>query len=142
MWVGSDKLLDEILSGQPHGTIDILDVFADREELPSDSTWRRDEIRRRLEVRLRELQPPEGQRLILRVKSVGLLSRYEVGLEPFFDFFGLSRTMAILCVERESPDLKWPVHLERGIAWQPDGLVRYLTARLADPNKVFREQGK
>lgn len=139
VWVGREPGLDTAIAGQPQSTFDVLDVLDEDEPLPSEDEERRAMFEKRLEKRLLELRPTGPSRLILRVRNAALLARYGVSLQCFFDHFGSSQTMVILCVEGATKPANWQTHLDQQVDYNPDGIVRYLASCLPDSSRVFRE---
>ncbi len=60
----------------------------------------RAELQRNLRKQLRELTPGTGSRLVLLVRSAGLLARYQAGVQDFYQWFCHDFAMAILLVDR------------------------------------------
>ena len=139
VWVGREQGLDTTIAGQPQTTFDVLELLDEDEPLPSEAEERRALLEKRLEKRLLELRPAGPGRLILRVRNAALLARYGISLQDFFDYFGSSQTMVILCVDGATPSAKWQTHLEQQVDYNPDGIVRYLASCLPDSSRVFRE---
>jgi hypothetical protein len=140
LWVGRRPKLEALLDGKPVEWFDILDLFDEDEPLPADDEDRRDEIERRLAVRLMGLRPSGSDRRILCVLNAAILARWKVSLQPFFEFFGGSRTMVVLTMDGAFPAGRWQTHLEQRVEYQPDGTRRYLASCLADPTQVYAEQ--
>jgi len=140
LWVGRRPKLETLLDGKPVQWLDMLDLFDEDETLPVDDDERRDEIERRLAERLMALRPTGGGRSILCVSNAAVLARWKVSLQPFFEFFGGSRTMAILTLDGAMSAGRWQPQLESQLEYQPDGTRRYLTSCLADPTQVYAEQ--
>jgi len=82
MWMGTEKDLQQALGAAKYSTLDLLDLF-DLGSLPVDDESTRDQLRDRLRERLRAVQRGPDNRVILVVKSIGLLARYNVGLRLF-----------------------------------------------------------
>ena len=67
------------------------------------------------------MQPKDGQRCILVVKSAGLLVRYNLGLREFFNWFCCDRAMVVLLVEAVPEKIRLPI----GIECRPQLIVEY-----------------
>ena len=139
LWKGREQKLKALLEGRPQKVFDILDLCDEDESLPSDDDERRDLLEQRLESALQRLRPVGVERVILLVKNAAILARWKVSLQPFFDYFGGSRTMVILCLDGSMPAGKWPIHLEQQLEYDPQGTTRYLTSCLADASLVYSE---
>jgi hypothetical protein len=108
MWIGSEKTLQQALGSAKTLTIDLLDLF-DLDNLPSDDASTRDQLRDRLRDKLRAIQHGPDNRVILVVKSIGLLARYNVGLTVFYDWFIGDFTMAVLLLDGGTEKVDWPL---------------------------------
>jgi hypothetical protein len=107
MWVGSEKDLQQALGAAKYSTLDLLDLF-DLGSLPVDDESTRDQLRDRLRERLRAVQRGPDNRVILVVKSIGLLARYNVGLKAFYDWFIGDFTMVVLLLDVGTEKMDWP----------------------------------
>lgn len=107
LWAGSQKSLQEALSTDTFITLDLLDLF-DPANLPIDDDATRDQLRDRLRSHLKKIHPGPDNRVILVVKSIGLLARYGVGLTLFYDWFVGSFTLVILLLEGGPETTEWP----------------------------------
>ncbi len=125
LWHGSEKSLLEALASTKHVTLNLLDLF-DVNKLPIDDDETKDELRERLRQRLRAIPKGPGNRTVLVVKSIGLLTRYNVGLKEFYDWFIGSYTLVVLLLEGVVEGTEWPDE------------VRYEAKRLYD---YFAEPG-
>jgi hypothetical protein len=85
----------------------LLDLF-DPSNLPPDEDATKDQLRDRLRTRLKEIHPGPDNRVILIVKSIGLLARYGAGLTMFYDWFAGSFTLVILLLEAGQETTEWP----------------------------------
>jgi hypothetical protein len=100
LWIGSEGKLRELLGAAPHTALDLLDLF-DPDRLPMDADETRTDLQRNLRAWLRGHAPGSSSRLILLVRSVGLLARYRVPLNDFYDWFCHDFAMVVLLL----PDL-------------------------------------
>ncbi len=107
LWLGSEKTLEEALGAAKRISLDLLDLF-DPGSLPADEDSTRDQLRDRLRERLRAIQRGPDNRVILVVKSIGLLARYKAGLKDFYDWFIGDFAMAILLLEGGTEKMDWP----------------------------------
>lgn len=107
MWVGSEKALQQALGFAKSLTMDLLDLF-DLDNLPADDASTRDQLRDRLRDKLRAIQHGPDNRVILVVKSIGLLVRYNVGLTAFYDWFIGDFTMTVLLLDGGTEKVDWP----------------------------------
>jgi hypothetical protein len=107
LWAGSEKSLQQALGTDKFIVLDLLDLF-DPSNLPLDEDATRDQLRDRLRSRLKEFHPGPDNRVILVVKSIGLLARYSVGLTMFYDWFVGSFTLVILLLEGGQETTDWP----------------------------------
>lgn len=107
MWVGSEKDLYEALGAAKSLTFDLLDLF-DPENLPPDEEATGQLLRDKLPQHLRAIPRGPNDRVILIVKSIGLLARYNVGLKAFYDWFIGDFTMVILLLEGGIETVAWP----------------------------------
>ena len=62
----------------------------------------------RLRQRLKSMPKGPDNRTVLVVKSIGLLARYRVGLNDFYDWFIGSHTVVILLLEVAEDKTEWP----------------------------------
>lgn len=107
MWVGSEKTLHQALGSAKCVVLDLLDLF-DLGNLPADDESTRDQLRDRLRDKLRAIQRGPDNRVILVVKSIGLLARYNVGLTAFYDWFIGDFTMVVLLLDGGTEKVDWP----------------------------------
>ena len=126
IWVGSLASLQDLISGSGQTIdvkqIDLLDLISEHSIPDSD-----EELGRTLKGQLRsELQKQRSSstdRRILLVQSTALLSRYDVGLKEFFDWFVGDHAMVILLLDGIPSSTK-PLPLE--IEIRPKGLIEKL----------------
>jgi hypothetical protein len=107
LWLGAEKSLLAALGANKYVTLDLLDLFQS-ENLPIDDEATKDELRRELRERLRNVPKGPDNRTVLVVKSIGLLARYETGLKEFYDWFVGSHTLVVLLMEDVPEKSHWP----------------------------------
>ena len=107
VWVGTDKSLIQSFGSARYVVLDLLDLF-DLERLPVDDEETREQLHNKLRDRLKEIPRGPDTRTILVVKSIGLLARYNVGLNAFYDWFIGSFTMVILLLDGGVEKVEWP----------------------------------
>ena len=122
MWVDNEKALQQALGSAKSLTIDLLDLF-DLDNLPADDESTRDQLRDRLRDKLRAIPHGPDNRVILVVKSIGLLARYNVGLNAFYDWFIGDFTMAVLLLNGGSEKVDWPDE----VRCESNRLLRYFS---------------
>jgi hypothetical protein len=122
LWAGSEKSLQQALGTEKFIILDLLDLF-DPSNLPLDDDDTRDQLRDRLRSRLKEIHPGPDNRVILVVKSIGLLARYSVGLTMFYDWFVGSFTLVILLLEGGEETTDWPEE----VRCESSRLVKYFS---------------
>jgi hypothetical protein len=107
MWLGSEKSLIGALGSAKHTVLDLLDLFQ-FDKLPPDDDSTKDAIQGQLRQRLRAMPKGPDNRTILVVKSIGLLARYKVGLNDFYNWFIGSHTLVALLLEGSTEKFDWP----------------------------------
>ena len=107
MWMGTEKALQQALGPGKTVILDLLDLF-DLGNLPADDESTRDQLRDRLRDKLRAIQRGPDNRVILVVKSIGLLARYHIGLTAFYDWFIGDFTMVVLLLDGGTEKADWP----------------------------------
>jgi hypothetical protein len=122
LWAGSEKSLQQALGGAKSIVLDLLDLF-DPSNLPPDEDATRDQLRNRLRDRLKDIQHGPHSRVILVVKSVGLLARYSLGLTVFYDWIIGSFAAVILLLEDTMEKIEWPEE----VRCESDRLLRYFS---------------
>ena len=122
LWVGPEKSLLESIGSVKVQTLDLLDLF-DEANLPMDEDETRLQLRHALQAKLRSIPASADNRTVLIVKSIGLLARYKVGLQPFYDWFVGSFGMAVLLLDRTGEKADWPDEVE----CDSNRLMRYFT---------------
>ena len=111
LWVGPEIDLLEAINGAHIEALDLLDLF-NPSSLPIDDDDTRDVLTRMLRAKLQSIPRGPEQRVVLVVKSVGLLARYDIGVKELYDWFIGSFTMVILVLEPTSTGIDWPEDVE------------------------------
>jgi len=122
LWSGSDADLQEATNGAKTVEVDLLDVF-DENRLPADDDEARRELATGLRTRLQALDCGPGRRLVLIVRSCGLLARYGLGLKPFYDWFCGDYGLVLIPLAGGEAALAWP----EGVTLERDRLSGYFT---------------
>jgi hypothetical protein len=107
LWLGSEKSLVDACHSTNHVILDLLDLF-DPDDLPLDDDETHDALCEHLRQRLKAISKGPDNRTILIVKSIGLLTRYRLGLREFYDWFIGSHTVVALVLEALSESVSWP----------------------------------
>ena len=107
MWASSEQALHQALGAAKSVTLDLLDLF-DLESVPADEEATGEQLRDRLREHLRSIPRGPNDRVILIVKSVGLLARYNAGLNAFYDWFIGDFAMVILLLDTGTEKVEWP----------------------------------
>ena len=107
MWIGTEKALQQAIGSTKTIALDLLDLF-EIDNLPADDESTTELMRSRLQDRLRSIARGPGNRIVLVVKSIGLLARYKVGLKPFYDWFIGDFALAVLLLESGTEKMEWP----------------------------------
>jgi len=122
LWFGAESKLVPFLASVQVEIFDLLDTF-DPTSLPVDD----DEVRRHLSQSLRKclqsISRGANKHTALIVRSAGLLARYRVGVQDFYNWFCDDFSMVILLVEGRCSESDWPDEVECA----PDRLVEYFT---------------
>ena len=129
MWIGSENALQDALGSANCVTLDLLDLF-DPADLPSDDEATRAQLRDGLRQELRAIQHGPGDRVVLVVKSIGLLARYNVGLQAFYNWFIGDFAMVVLLLEGGTETVAWPEE----VRCEGDRLLSYFS----EPGMVKR----
>lgn len=120
LWLGPESKLRPLLEGIQIRDLDLLDFFAPAEVLSEDDDIRR-QISRSLRQYLKSI-PREGKTHdALIVQSSGLLARYRVGVQDFYDWYCDDFAMVILLVAGRCAEGEWPDEVDCGL----DSLVEY-----------------
>lgn len=122
LWFGPEAKLLPILAGVQVETLDLLDLF-EPDTISLDDDEVRHHLSQSLRKRLKAIPRDSGKRAALIVRSAGLLARYRVGVQDFYDWFCGDFAMAILLVEGRSNETEWPDEVQCA----PDRLVEYFT---------------
>jgi len=107
MWTGSEKALHQAVGAAKTITLDLLDLF-DLENLPVDDESTRGHLRDTLREKLQAIPRGPDNHVVLIVKSIGLLARYNVGLKVFYDWFIGDFTMVVLLLDGGTENVDWP----------------------------------
>jgi len=111
LWVGPEIDLLVAINGAHVEALDLLDLF-NPSSLPIDDDDTRDVLTRMLRAKLQSIPRGPEKRVVLIVKSVGLLARYDIGVKALYDWFIGSFTMVILVFEPTSTGIDWPEDVE------------------------------
>jgi hypothetical protein len=120
LWLGPESKLLPSLTNVQVNTIDLLNLFA-AIEIPGEDDGVRKHLSRSLRQYLKSVPRVVGKRIVLIVRSAGLLARYRVGVQDFYDWFCNDFALAILIVEGTCHGTEWPEDVE----CSPDQLVDY-----------------
>jgi hypothetical protein len=122
LWFGPEVKLRPFLDSIHIEVLDLLDLF-EAASLPVDDDEVRQHLSQSLRQRLRSIPRVAGRRATLIVRSAGLLARYRVGVQEFYDWFCDDFAMAILLIEGRCSESDWPDEVECA----QDKLVEYFT---------------
>jgi hypothetical protein len=122
LWFGPEVKLRPFLTSVQVETLDLLDTF-DPAALPVDDEEVRQYLSQSLRKCLQSIPRTAGKRTALIVRSAGLLARYRVGVQEFYNWFCDDFAMVILLVEGRCNESEWPDEVECA----SDGLVEYFT---------------
>ncbi len=111
LWVGAEQELMQAVNGAHVLVLDLLDLF-DPKSLPIDSDETHDTLVKQLRAWLKAVERKPGARIVLVVKSVGLLVRYGGGTNEFYNWFIGSFTMVVLHLKATNPRIDWPRDVE------------------------------
>ena len=120
LWLGPESKLLSSLTNVQVKTIDLLDMFDSVEKVGEDNEVRK-HLSRSLRQHLKSIPRTTGKRIALIVRSAGLLARYRVGVQDFYDWFCNDFALAILLIEGTCIGTEWPDEVE----CSPDELVDY-----------------
>jgi hypothetical protein len=107
LWFGPESGLRAALGPVTVESLDLLDLF-DVDALPNDDGGIRERIVLGLREKLRSIRSGPARRVVLVVKSIGLLARYRTGLKELFDWFLGDFALAVLLLEGTVEDTRWP----------------------------------
>jgi len=122
LWLGSDAALKNELIPYNVQELDILDLF-DPNNLPSNDEEASDNLKTSLRKYLQGLQPSARSKIVLVVRSGGLLARYNLGLKSFYDWFCSDFGMVIIRLVRGADRMAWP----SAVVFDDDRLYDYFT---------------
>jgi hypothetical protein len=111
LWVGPEIDLLGAIKGAHIEELDLLDLF-NPSSLPIDDDDTRAVLTRMLRTKLQSIPRSPEKRVVLIVKSVGLLARYDIGVKALYDWFIGSFAMVILVFEPTSTGIEWPEDVE------------------------------
>jgi hypothetical protein len=120
LWFGPEAKLLPFLTYVRVVKLDLLDLF-DASSIPIEDDDLRQHLSHALRLRLKAIQHPAGERTALIVRSAGLLARYRVGVQDFYDWFCDDFAMAVLLIEGRCSETEWPDEVECA----PDKLLSY-----------------
>lgn len=123
LWVGSESQLRSRLDESTTETLDLLDLF-DPDNLPIEDDDVRQHLVHSLRQRLKSFPRVPSRRVVLIVRSAGLLAKYDVGTREFYDWFCDDFSMVFLLIEGRSAEPRWPDEVD----CDPDRLIDYFSA--------------
>lgn len=132
LWFGPEAKLIPFLASINVDRLDLLDLF-DAASIPVDDDDVRQHLSQALRQRLKSIPRVAARRTALIVRSAGLLARYRVGVQDFYDWFCDDFAMVILLVEGRCSESEWPDEVD----CVPDRLVEYF----ADSGMIKRQIG-
>lgn len=135
LWLGSDAALKDVLSQCNTQELDILDLF-DVDNLPSDDEDARARLTTSVRQHLQGLQPTARSKIVLVVRSGGLLARYNLGLKSFYDWFCCDFGMVIITLARAAEKMTWP----SSVVIDDNQLYDYFTG-IGMCNRVITDKG-
>ena len=107
LWLGPEQSLLTALATTRYVELDLLDLFQP-DNLPADDDATKAFLRQRLRERLRSISKGPGNHTVLVVKSIGILARYDTGLNEFYDWFVGSHALVVLLMENIPEKSEWP----------------------------------
>jgi hypothetical protein len=107
LWLGPENGLLDALKSVKIAGLDLLDLF-DETNLPMDDEETRSLLTRELRAKLKSFPTGPDNRLVLVVKSVGLLARYNVGTSEFYAWFCSDFAMVVLLLDGVPEPIEWP----------------------------------
>jgi hypothetical protein len=120
VWVGSEHQLLSVLDGVQTEILDLLDLF-DPNQVPIEDDDVRQHLSRALRQKLKTIPRPSGRRMVLIVRSAGLLARYNVGVSEFYNWFCDDFSMVFLLIEGRCAESHWPPEVD----CHPDRLIDF-----------------
>jgi len=135
LWLGSDAILKDELLAHTVQELDLLDFF-DPNNLPANNDVARDHLTASLRKYLLEIQPSARKKIIMVVRSGGLLARYNIGLKSFFDWFCCDFGMVIITLARSAEKVAWPP----SVVLDDDRLYNYFTG-IGMCSRVMTDKG-
>jgi hypothetical protein len=122
LWFGAESKLVPFLTSLQVEVLDLLDTF-DPVALPVDEDEVRGHLSQSLGECLQSIPRKASKRTALIVRSAGLLARYRVGVQHFYNWFCDDFSIVILLVEGRCNERDWPDEVECA----SDRLVEYFT---------------
>ncbi len=122
LWFGPEAKLLPFLTSIHVDVVDLLDLF-DPDRIPVDDDEVRQHLSQSLRQRLKSIPRVAARRTALIVRSAGLLARYRVGVQDFYEWFCDDFAMVILLVEGRCSESELPDEVD----CDPDRLVEYFT---------------
>jgi hypothetical protein len=122
LWIGSEDSLHKMIGQARVEVIDLLDLFIP-DHLPMDDEETRDQLRHALRKKLQTIELGPTHRVVLVVRSIGLLARYDAGVREFYDWFCGDFGMVVLALDDLIENLKWPDE----VVCESDLLIKYFT---------------
>ena len=122
LWSGAESKLLPFLTNVQVEVLDLLDTF-DPDALPVDDDEIRQHLSQSLRRRLQAILREPSKRTALIVRSAGLLARYRVGVQDFYNWFCDDFSMVILLIEGRCNESEWPDEVE----CVSDKLIDYFT---------------
>ncbi|MCX5676475.1 MAG: hypothetical protein NTX87_15855 [Planctomycetota bacterium] len=107
LWIGPEAGLLAALGNVSYVVLDLLDLF-DENSTPPDGEEVRLHLSRAIRARLRAMSPNASSRIVLVVKSIGLLARYGVGVKDFYEWFCGDHAMVVLTLDGKLEKTSWP----------------------------------
>jgi hypothetical protein len=135
LWLGSDAALKDALSLCNAQELDILDLF-DPDNLPANEEDAHARLTNSLRQHLQGLQPTARSKIVLVVRSGGLLARYNLGLKSFYDWFCGDFGMVIIALARAAEKMTWPA----AVVFDDDRLYDYFTG-MGMCSRVITDKG-
>jgi|SRR6185312_6325360 len=120
LWFGPETTLLPFLASIHVEVLDLLDLV-ETGRVSVDDDELREHLSQSLRQQLRSISREGARRTALIVRSAGLLARYRVGVQDFYDWFCDDFAMAILLIEGRCSERDWPEEVECA----PDRLVEY-----------------
>lgn len=111
LWYGPESKLLPLLNGIQVEVLDLLDLFQ-AADMPVEDDEVRLQVLRSLRSHLRSIPVAPSKRSALIVRSSGLLARYRVGVQDFYDLYCGDFRIAVLLIDGSCPEREWPDEVE------------------------------